>query len=63
MGTGGYREGSGRKKKPDSAKKHIKTFCLDKDIIEWLKDKYPRKESHSLVRDLLRDQYNEEMSL
>jgi len=63
MSVGGYREGSGRKKMPIEEKLQTKTFCIDKHIFDWLKDKYPKKESHSLVRNLLQDQYNEEMSL
>ena len=63
MSVGGYREGSGRKKMAVEDKLQTKTFCIDKDIADWLKLKYPKKDSHQLVRDLLRDQYNEELNL
>jgi hypothetical protein len=55
---GGYRDGSGRKKKPDSMKYHVKSFCLDKHILDWLNEKYPKKSAQTLVRRLLRTQYD-----
>lgn len=58
MGSGGRREGSGRKKKPESLKYHTKTFCIDKYILDWMNEKYGKK-SHSIVRSLLRKHYEE----
>lgn len=36
----------------NSEKLHTKTFCLDKELIDWLSSEYGRN-SHALVRQLL----------
>lgn len=59
MGSGGARHNSGRKKISDSAKLHVKTFCLHRDIIDWLESDYG-KGCHALVRGLLREQYEKD---
>ena len=60
MGSGGARVNAGRKRKPDSAKLHTKTFCIDKDLLDWLDSSYGRG-SHALVRSLLRKQHDKEL--
>lgn len=58
--SGGARPNAGRKRKPDEAKFHVKTFCIDKDLLDWLNRDYG-KGSHALVRTLLRKQYDKEL--
>jgi len=58
--AGGYREGCGRKKKPESIKLYPKSFCLDRATLAWLNEKHPKKAGQSLVRRLLRDQHEAE---
>jgi len=58
--AGGYREGAGRKKKPDDKKYHLKTFCIDKDVLDWINNDHPKKNGHALVRKLLRQQFKKE---
>ena len=53
MAKGGTRDGAGRKPKPESLKVKIKTFCIDKDQLDWLNENYG-KNSHALVRRLIR---------
>ena len=60
MGSGGARVNAGRKKKPDQLKLHTKTFCIDKDLLDWLNNSYGR-DSHALVRTLLRRQHDKEL--
>ena len=58
MSSGGARVNAGRKKMADSAKLHVKTFCLPKHIIDWLNDEHG-KGSHALVRELLQRELEE----
>ena len=60
MGSGGARVNAGRKKKPDQLKLHTKTFCIDKDLLDWLNNSYGR-DSHALIRTLLRRQHDKEL--